>query len=53
MYHIWKIHCQQVTLKYITPSYQIPVLQLELISLHYFEFVSNKHSMFLQSRAPL
>jgi len=43
------MHCQQFTLKCITLAYQIvhakPVLLPGLISLHYSEFVSNKHSI--------
>jgi len=48
MQHIRKMHCQHFILKYITLDCSIvqakPVLSPGLISLHYSEFVSNKHS---------
>jgi len=48
MHHIRKMHCQQITLNYITLAYEIlqakPVLSPGLISKRYFEFVRNKHS---------
>jgi len=56
MHHIRKMHCQQFTLKYITMDYQIlsakPVLSQGLISLHYSEFVANKHSNIFSVSGP-
>jgi len=49
MLHIRIMHCQQFTLKYIKIAYKIvqstPVLSPGSMSLHYSEFVSNKHSI--------
>jgi len=48
MHHIRKMYCQKFTFKFIALAYQIlqakPVLSPGLISLHYSEFVGNKHS---------
>jgi len=56
MQPIKKILCQQFTLKYITQAYQLlqvkPVLSSGSISLHYSEFVSNKHSNVVSVSSP-